>query len=144
MDNCSEIPLAPAECINTDGGFRCACDNYLGFTLSSNGTTCEGEPYIIIIMDNILHLYLTPSLGFFSHLSTHNDIDVDECEEGLHPCTQDCVNTPGSFMCACSEGFALDQDGITCSGTATVIFILIHLYLEEASLFIFVNRHRRM
>ena len=64
MDNCSEIPPAPAECINTDGGFRCACDNRLGFTLSANGTTCEGEPYIII-MDNILHLYSTPSLGFF-------------------------------------------------------------------------------
>ena len=62
MDNCSEIPPAPAECINTDGGFRCACDNDLGFTLSANGTTCEGEPYIII-MDNILHLYLSPSLG---------------------------------------------------------------------------------
>ena len=53
-------------------------------------------------------------MDFFTCL--HNDIDVDECEEGLHPCTQDCVNILGSFMCACSEGFALDQDGITCKG----------------------------
>ncbi|XP_061656467.1 epidermal growth factor-like protein 7 [Syngnathoides biaculeatus] len=39
--------------------------------------------------------------------------DVDECT-AQHPCSQMCVNTPGSFRCSCREGFALAEDARTC------------------------------
>ena len=43
-------------------------------------------------------------------------LDKNECEGS--PChkTADCINTEGSFMCRCKEGF--EGDGITeCKGT---------------------------
>jgi len=43
--------------------------------------------------------------------------DVDECtvnNGGCHP-HANCSNTPGSFTCACIEGYI--GDGFNCSGT---------------------------
>ncbi|CAG5867625.1 unnamed protein product [Menidia menidia] len=39
--------------------------------------------------------------------------DVDECS-GRRPCGQQCLNTPGSYRCACGEGFRLSGDGRSC------------------------------
>ena len=41
--------------------------------------------------------------------------DIDECAE-QSPCDGNavCTNTPGSFTCACNEGYS--GDGITCTG----------------------------
>ncbi len=40
---------------------------------------------------------------------------MDECERGYrYYCTHSCVNTPGSFTCACREGYVL-QSGWYCS-----------------------------
>lgn len=41
----------------------------------------------------------------------HCDVDVDECEDNEHTCTADhdmCVNTEGSFRCACEVGYLKD------------------------------------
>jgi hypothetical protein len=39
--------------------------------------------------------------------------DVDEC--GLdNVCSQQCVNTPGSFVCDCTHGYRLKPDGRGC------------------------------
>ncbi|XP_072521507.1 fibulin-2 isoform X2 [Salminus brasiliensis] len=42
--------------------------------------------------------------------------DVDECQrhEGQF-CHHICINTPGSYRCACNPGYSLLQDGHTCS-----------------------------
>ena len=42
--------------------------------------------------------------------------DIDECAEGLDNCdtNADCVNTDGSFLCICWEGY--EGDGRTCRG----------------------------
>lgn len=40
---------------------------------------------------------------------------MDECSTEEHNCNlnADCVNTPGSYRCACKEGF--NGDGFSCS-----------------------------
>ena len=50
--------------------------------------------------------------------------DFDECQEGRDQtegkafCEQECVNTLGSYICQCREGFELHPDGKTCIGKA--------------------------
>ncbi|KAM4634410.1 epidermal growth factor-like protein 7 [Polymixia lowei] len=49
-------------------------------------------------------------LGWMGHRC---QTDIDECGE-RQPCAQDCVNTAGSYRCACRGGFALAGDGHSC------------------------------
>uniref|UniRef100_A0A096LY77 Matrilin-1 n=1 Tax=Poecilia formosa TaxID=48698 RepID=A0A096LY77_POEFO len=39
----------------------------------------------------------------------------DLCATGDHDCQQVCISTPGSYKCACKDGFTLNNDGRTCS-----------------------------
>ena len=50
--------------------------------------------------------------------------DVDECK-GMHLCTDQCKNTPGSYSCSCSEGFGLDDDGHTCHGKYVLVIVWV-------------------
>lgn len=40
----------------------------------------------------------------------------DLCATGDHDCEQVCLSSPGSYTCACREGFTLNSDGKTCNG----------------------------
>ncbi|XP_068121557.1 cartilage matrix protein [Hyperolius riggenbachi] len=40
---------------------------------------------------------------------------IDLCTTGDHDCQQICVSTPGSYTCACRDGFTLNDDGKTCN-----------------------------
>jgi MYXO-CTERM domain-containing protein len=40
--------------------------------------------------------------------------DIDECATNDGGCSQICTNTPGSFECSCSSGYALGSDGHSC------------------------------
>ncbi|XP_018426509.1 PREDICTED: cartilage matrix protein-like, partial [Nanorana parkeri] len=40
---------------------------------------------------------------------------ADLCSTGDHDCQQICVSTPGSYTCACRDGFTLNEDGKTCN-----------------------------
>ncbi|XP_061188739.1 uncharacterized protein LOC133196904 [Saccostrea echinata] len=40
--------------------------------------------------------------------------DIDECQTNQHDCSQRCQNIIGSFICACSDGFQLENDNKTC------------------------------
>ena len=42
--------------------------------------------------------------------------DINECHEGTHGCRQECINTNGSYYCACRPGYRLLADGYTCIG----------------------------
>ena len=50
-------------------------------------------------------------------------IDIDECVTTSHECAHQCINTLGSFVCACDDGWELDEDGKTCEVAGTV-----HIY----------------
>uniref|UniRef100_H0XC95 Matrilin-1 n=1 Tax=Otolemur garnettii TaxID=30611 RepID=H0XC95_OTOGA len=56
----------------------------------------------------------------------------DLCATGDHDCEQVCISSPGSYTCACREGFTLNSDGKTCnvcsgsgSSSATDLVFLI-------------------
>lgn len=40
----------------------------------------------------------------------------DLCAVEKHACEQICVNTPGSYVCQCYEGYELDENGKNCVG----------------------------
>lgn len=40
----------------------------------------------------------------------------DLCAVEKHACEQICVNTPGSYVCQCYEGYELDANGKSCVG----------------------------
>ncbi|XP_070174967.1 uncharacterized protein [Littorina saxatilis] len=40
-------------------------------------------------------------------------IDINECSQNYN-CTHLCVNTPGSYTCACRYGYRLDSDDVSC------------------------------
>ncbi len=43
-------------------------------------------------------------------------IDINECATDTHLCTQNCTNTNGSYICDCTSGYQLNEDGFQCDG----------------------------
>lgn len=56
---------------------------------------------------------MPPTLAIGEHLKL-GFVDINECEGS--PCSEngECLNTNGSFICACGEGYT--GDGIICEG----------------------------
>ena len=50
--------------------------------------------------------------------------DIDECAVNNGGCAQVCLNTLGSFSCACMNGFQLSGDGRNCSGKYSIVSTL--------------------
>ena len=45
--------------------------------------------------------------------------DIDECQQDTSPCSGSnvrCINRPGSYICQCSDGYAMDQLRKRCEG----------------------------
>uniref|UniRef100_UPI003F67F393 complement component 1, r subcomponent precursor n=1 Tax=Danio rerio TaxID=7955 RepID=UPI003F67F393 len=66
-------------------------------------------------------LFLTDDSNHESHLgfsAFYQAVDTDECSSssvGIDPpCSQICLNTLGSFLCACQLGYTLQPDNRTC------------------------------
>ncbi|KAM6441290.1 pro-epidermal growth factor isoform 1-T1 [Liasis olivaceus] len=52
-------------------------------------------------------------------------LDIDEClEGGIHICSQNCVNVPGSFICSCMPGYSLGDDKWSCHGIDPIPFLV--------------------
>ena len=94
-------------CVNKPGGFICKCAG--GFI--SVGNTCQGIMYISCSC-------------IASYLHTLLHIDINECNEGSR-CDQLCINTNGSYYCSCNEGYSLKDDGKSCKGIQTNIYVII-------------------
>ena len=39
-----------------------------------------------------------------------------ECKDGLHNCSQICIELQGEYSCACYGGYELLEDGVSCKG----------------------------
>ena len=51
--------------------------------------------------------------------------DIDECSES-YPCSQTCLNTPGSYKCSCLPGYLpLDQDPTRCKADSSEEFLIL-------------------
>ena len=66
----------------------------------------------------------------------HPLADVDECSEGTHNCTAECMNTQGGFQCSCSSGYQLSEDEATCKGRDRVC---VHTYVHNYMLILYVQ-----
>ncbi|XP_029474940.1 cartilage matrix protein [Rhinatrema bivittatum] len=51
----------------------------------------------------------------------------DLCATGDHDCEQICVSSPGSYSCACRDGYTLNEDGKTCSACGAAATDLVFL-----------------
>ena len=62
---------------------------------------------------------------------TSDGVDIDECAANNGGCSTnaDCINTIGSFTCACKVGYA--GDGVNCTGKSSESKILSVLYVVE-------------
>ena len=63
-------------------------------------------------------------------------VDVNECSDQTHDCSQLCNNSIGNFTCYCTEGYNLDIDGKTCNGK--LLYLEIN-YIYELTFFFHVN-----
>lgn len=45
-----------------------------------------------------------------------SNIDQNECDTTNGGCSQNCMNTEGSFYCTCNAGYKLNADKRQCDG----------------------------
>lgn len=101
-------------------GFSFACECSHGFKLQS--------AYYLFPVDGVISSEI-------NHARVEYCVDIDECKEKINPCKSNsiCINTLGSFECACEPGFKINSqstetnvpeciqvcDDITCYNSAT-------------------------
>ena len=84
------------------GSFNCSC--YPGYELQEDKVNCAGN-------NRYRYNYLATYV-----YSTILQSDIDECTQGLAGCSYNCINTLGSFLCTCMNGFELLSDNRNCGG----------------------------
>ena len=62
--------------------------------------------------------------------------ELDECKFTNHGCQHECINTLGSYQCACFAGYELQVDGRTCEGLfafglCTCIWQIVYVHILE-------------
>ena len=43
--------------------------------------------------------------------------DINECEPGVDGCDHHCTNNVGSYYCTCMDGYKLESNNHTCTGS---------------------------
>ena len=97
------------KCINTNGSFLCQCN--AGYVLNADKRSCDG-----------MLVYFSLFYCLLRTLSLYKDIN--ECAANAKLCSNgsSCVNTNGSYICQCSNGYP--QLNGTCKSKEYIILNL--------------------
>uniref|UniRef100_A0A8W8N7V2 Fibrillin-1 n=1 Tax=Magallana gigas TaxID=29159 RepID=A0A8W8N7V2_MAGGI len=123
IDECSTIETGCQNCTNTPGSFRCSC--FTGYVLNNNtksnctkcpegyyGENCQEQCSCGQGSERCDHI--TGCYCKSGWTGTFCETDINECNISDNPCnsyTEECVNTDGSFICKCKEGFTNSTNG---------------------------------
>ena len=122
--NCSQT------CINTIGSYDCACRS--GFQLTADNMTCTGTYTECSYRMHVTGVYCFEQSKVYTSFS-----DINECFAKNGNCSQTCINTIGSYHCACHSGFQLTADNMTCTGTCKMHVLNANAYVELHGVYCF-------
>ncbi|KAK3609861.1 hypothetical protein CHS0354_015052 [Potamilus streckersoni] len=120
INECSTEPLNQCShqkrCLNNEGGYTCSCD--IGFRLDKDGRTCHncddfhyGPDCSIPCNCGVGAVTCDPVAGCVCKNGWRGEkctVDRNECNSIPSPCAGAnalCINTNGSYICACKPGF---------------------------------------
>ena len=63
-----------------------------------------------------MFLELRCGSGYSFDIARDACVNIRECEFGVCEKGAECIDTDGSFKCACPPGFTLNSDGLSCAG----------------------------
>ena len=66
---------------------------------------------------SVMRADAAPSVYRFLKILSFLTLDFDECQSNqTNSCSQLCINAPGSYSCACQNGYSLNDDKESCDG----------------------------
>ena len=109
INECSQTSdiCSNGRCENMMGTYQCVCND--GYQQPGLKSHCEGEISIFITQMSTSQPATLPCL-FILVMA-----DVNECLENNGGCEEECINSRGSYSCACRNGYELLPDGKSCS-----------------------------
>ena len=66
--------------------------------------------------------------------------DEDECQNNNGGCQDKCVNTVGSYICSCREGFVLQKDKHSCKEGTGSFSVTLSILLKQVKMNVKVKR----
>ncbi|CAH3044151.1 unnamed protein product [Pocillopora meandrina] len=142
INECVPVSDCMHKCENTNGGYRCSCDDFFKVDPSDPKNCIPDSPcqkgehncqHICYLGSNKIQQcacrrgYLLGDDGdsckvldwrIASNSTTYSfaifPLDIDECAANENRCSHKCNNTEGSYTCSCVDGFRLDADNVTC------------------------------
>jgi len=119
VDECTTMTPCSHTCTNMVGAFLCSCPK--GYHIDGNGVTCQDVDECLIdeydcpsglSCENLIGSYQCAISCQPGTVRTENGKscqDVDECATGTHQCEQTCMNTFGTYVCSCRDGYQQDD-----------------------------------
>ncbi|KAK1788508.1 hypothetical protein P4O66_016931, partial [Electrophorus voltai] len=108
-----------------DAARKKCCEGFkfvLGQCIPEDYDVCAGAPCEQQCTDHFGRVVCTCYPGYRYDRERHRNrekpycLDVDECANPNETvCSQICINTPGSYRCACERGHFLEADGRSCT-----------------------------
>ncbi|XP_078142364.1 fibrillin-2 [Centroberyx gerrardi] len=125
VNECAQNPLLCAfRCINTFGSYECACPS--GYTLRDDKTMCQDLDECSqglhdcdsrdMTCKNLIGTFMCVCPpGMVPHHDSRGCQDENECRTKPGTCEKGhCVNTIGSYICKCDEGYQTDSTRTKC------------------------------